>query len=278
MSNKGKNILAVQDISCYSVCSMTAVVPMLTRFGHRVTPLPTALLSTQTGCYTDFSFLDLTSEMEKIIAHWEKLSLSFDALFSGFLGSARQIDLVTLLADRFLASDGFALIDPVMGDNGRIYQTYSEEMCEGMKRLCEKGDLITPNLTEAYILLGREYDPRPDEKKLRELLHSLLSLGKKKDFSVVITGVLSPDGRGIGVWGEKKGSEVFSHYAPVTDEFFPGVGDIYASCLLGRLANGESLAQAASRSADYVSCAAKYTKSKGAIPREGLLINEVPID
>jgi len=166
-----KTIAAVHDISCYGRCSMQAVWPVLSHYGHLVCPLPTALLSTHTGGFDHFTFLDLGGEMKKILASWREEGLRFDAVYSGFLGSAGQIGTVlSLIEDQ---PGALVLVDPVMGDCGEIYKTYTPEMCELMHRLCARADIITPNLPEACLLAGVPYDPEPDDAAVDALLGRL---------------------------------------------------------------------------------------------------------
>lgn len=141
-------VAALHDLSCFGRCALTVVLPTLSAMGVQTVPLPTALLSTHTGGFVSPYFADLTPEMEKISAHWQTIDLTFDAIYTGFLGSAEQIDVVEQFLTRF-RREALVLIDPVMGDNGVLYSTYTPEMAGRMQELCAHADLITPNLTEA---------------------------------------------------------------------------------------------------------------------------------
>ena len=152
---------AIHDLSGFGRCSLTVAIPILSAMGVQCCPLPTAFLSTHTGGFEGFTFLDMTREMPKVTAHWQSLDLRFDAIYSGFLGSARQIGVVEDFIYTFRRKNTIVVIDPVMGDDGRAYQTYTAEMCEGMCRLSALADVITPNLTEAAFLLGRPYESLP---------------------------------------------------------------------------------------------------------------------
>ena len=194
-----KTIAAVHDISCYGRCSMQAVWPVLSHYGHLVCPLPTALLSTHTGGFDHFTFLDLGGEMKKILASWREEGLRFDAVYSGFLGSAGQIGTVlSLIEDQ---PGALVLVDPVMGDCGEIYKTYTPEMCELMHRLCARADIITPNLTEACLLAGVPYDPEPDDAAVDALLGRLDGVCRKAARTIVVTGVRRGDKIGMMVIG-----------------------------------------------------------------------------
>lgn len=160
-----RKVAAIHDVSCIGRCAATVILPVLSVCGNQVCPLPTALLSTHTGGYTGFTFLDLTSEMPKIAAHWETLDTVFDAVYSGFLGSADQIEIVRTFAKKAKERNPACLFlaDPVMGDDGTTYATYTPEMCRRTRQLIADADIITPNLTEACILLDMPYDRQKTE-------------------------------------------------------------------------------------------------------------------
>ena len=153
-------VTAIHDMSGFGRCSLTVALPILSAMGVQCCPLPTAFLSTHTGGFEGFTFLDMTDEMPKIARHWKSLGLRFDAVYSGFLGSARQIGMVADFIRDF-RGDGVVVVDPVMGDGGAVYRTYTPEMCAGTARLAEQADVITPNLTEAALLLGIPYGELP---------------------------------------------------------------------------------------------------------------------
>ena len=185
-------VAAIHDMSGFGRCSLTVAIPILSAMGVQCCPLPTAFLSTHTGGFEGFTFLDMTDEMPKVADHWASLGLSFQAIYSGFLGSERQIGIVADFIRRFRRPDTVVVIDPVMGDHGRVYQTYTPAMCAGTARLAELADVITPNLTEAALLLDRSYDALPeDEAGLLEITQELSQGGRR---SVVLTGAsAAPD-------------------------------------------------------------------------------------
>ena len=148
-AGRQKRIAAIHDISCVGRCSLTVALPILSAAGYETSVLPTAVLSTHTGGFTGFTYRDLTEDISPIAAHWQSLGLHFDALYSGFLGSYAQIGLISGLIDTFKKSDTLVMVDPVMADDGKYYSVYSPDMAAGMKKLCAKADIITPNLTEA---------------------------------------------------------------------------------------------------------------------------------
>ncbi len=153
-------VAAIHDLSGFGRCSLTVAIPILSAMGLQCCPLPTAFLSTHTGGFEGFTFLDMTEEMPRVAAHWKSLDLRFQAIYSGFLGSVRQIDIVENFIREFRREDTVVVVDPVMGDHGEVYQTYTSAMCAGMARLAELADVITPNLTEAALLLGLPYERR----------------------------------------------------------------------------------------------------------------------
>ena len=161
--NRTPKVAAVHDLSGLGRCSLSVILPVLSVMGAQCCPLPTAVLSAHTAFPAPevAAFQDLTGAMEQTLVHWEALHTSFDAIYSGFLGSLQQIDVLQSLIHRLRRKETLVLIDPVMGDHGRVYRTYTPEMCEQMIRLAAEADLITPNLTEAALLLGEPFHRIP---------------------------------------------------------------------------------------------------------------------
>ncbi len=274
-----KRILAVHDLSGFGRCALTVIIPALSVMGHAVVPLPTALLSTHTGGFTDLTFLDLTDTMQPALDHYKRMDLQFDAIFTGFLGSAAQIDTVANAIDMF-GAHAPVLVDPVMGDDGKIYQTYTPEMCRRMRELCHKADILTPNLTEAYLLCDEPYietahmepeDALWEAKRLRSKLISLY--GDKK---LALTGVTLSDKRIATLsYDSTHASEKEKlHIVPHIGEGYPGTGDVFASALLGRILNGcnfhDSVAFACHVTAEMIEDTAKYDTPH----REGLRLEK----
>lgn len=264
-----KRICAIHDLSGLGRCSLTVIIPVLAHLGIQVCPIPTALLSTHTGGYTGFTFLDLTDEIKKIACHWKELECSFDAVYTGFLGSAKQIELVLDLCAYYKKKHGsFILADPVMGDNGVKYATYTDEMCALTSHLIKDADIITPNLTEACMLANVPYRDNFSKAELSDLLCCLGGLGAKR---VVITGI--KDKHTIGcVYLDKALNVQGEVYSPYIDIFYPGAGDIFASVLLGKMLNGVSFDQACKSCVDFIYEAVRFTKSLKTPQREGLAI------
>ncbi|HAN22131.1 MAG: hypothetical protein A2Y15_01540 [Clostridiales bacterium GWF2_36_10] len=262
-----KKIAAIHDISCFGRCSMQVIWPVLSHFGHQVCPLPTALLSTHTGGFEGFSFLDLSDEMEKITTHWRKLNLEFDAIYSGFLGSEKQIEIVRRFIKDFSDEKTLVLVDPVMGDNGEIYRTYTKRMCDGIKLLCESADIITPNLTETYMLLGKPYGGWPDADEQKFLLDELLKIGKKEMRAVIITGVRNEMQNTIGavyaIKDDKNNINYGNYFAPYCDSFFPGCGDLFSSIILGKILNRYGIYESVKTAVQFISKVSINTKRLG---------------
>ena len=261
-------VAAVHDLSGFGRCSLTVAIPILSAMGVQCCPLPTAFLSTHTGDFEGYTFLDLTDEMEKAAAHWKSLALKFQSIYSGFLGSEHQIEVVERFIRDFRGEDTIIVVDPVMGDQGLVYKTYTPAMCEGMKRLAEAADVITPNLTEAALLLDIPYDRMPtDEVGLRSVV-AQLSLGGCR--SVVLTGFSSsPDLTGALCYDAANGETSAVQVERVNREFY-GTGDVFSSVLTGALVKGASLHDATAQAVSFVLECAKLT-AKNQLPiREGV--------
>ena len=259
---------AIHDMSGFGRCSLTVAIPILSAMGVQCCPLPTAFLSTHTGGFTGFTFLDMTEEMPKVAAHWKSLDLRFDAIYSGFLGSEAQIDIVEDFIRAFRTPDTVVVIDPVMGDDGAAYQTYTPAMCAGMARLAELADVITPNLTEAAFLLGMDYGDLPrGEAGLRQIVRELSMEGKR---SVALTGAsLAPGKTGAMCFDAATGRTEAVQTRRVEREFH-GTGDVFASVLTGALVHGHSLTEAAGQAVEFIRACAERTAAEDLPLREGV--------
>ena len=261
-------VAAIHDMSGFGRCSLTVAIPVLSAMGVQCCPLPTAFLSTHTGGFTGFTFLDMTEEMPKVAAHWQELDLRFHAIYSGFLASERQIGIVSDFIRTFRRSDTLVVIDPVMGDDGKAYQTYTSALCSGMTHLAELADVITPNLTEAAFLLGRPYDQLPQEEAgLQELVRELGLHGRR---SVVLTGVSLSPGKTGAMCFDAKTSRTETVQADMIAHPLLGTGDIFASVLTGALVRGDTLFSAAAQAADFVRACAVHTAAQDLPLREGV--------
>lgn len=272
-------VAAIHDLSCFGRCALTVIMPTLSVMGLQCVPVPTALLSTHTGGFTGMHFLDLSDSMEHIGDHFETLPLTFDAIYSGFLGSARQIGIVSDLIDRFRGQGdarACVLVDPVMGDDGKLYATYTEELQAGMRHLCEKADIITPNLTEACFLTGSDWCDTTTMSAVQAQTYAGELAGKMTVFGasqIVLTGV--PYGDQIGTYIlERRGRKISTEFYSVTRQpkSFPGTGDIFASVLLGALMRGEDLFASTHLAADFVGEVIAYSQKCGEPTRDGVLL------
>lgn len=261
-------VAAIHDMSGFGRCSLTVAIPILSAMGIQCCPLPTAFLSTHTGGFEGFTFLDMTDELPKVAAHWKALGLDFQTVYSGFLGSERQITMVEDFLREFRGADTVAVIDPVMGDHGEVYQTYTPAMCAGMARLAELADVITPNLTEAALLLGVPYGELPAGKAgCREIVERLSMDGRR---SVVLTGAsAAPELTGAMCFDAKTGRTEAVQTRRVPQEFH-GTGDVFASVLTGALVQGAPLPAAARQAVDFVRACAERTAKAGIPMREGV--------
>ena len=261
-------VAAIHDMSGFGRCSLTVAIPILSTMGIQCCPLPTAFLSTHTGGFEGFTFLDMTDELPKVAAHWKSLGLGFQAVYSGFLGSERQIAIVEDFLREFRGPDTLAVIDPVMGDHGTVYQTYTPAMCAGMARLAELADVITPNLTEAALLLDIPYGELPvGEAGCREIVERLSLDGRR---SVVLTGAsTAPELTGAMCFDARTGrtEAVQTRRGP---QEFHGTGDVFASVLTGALVQGATLPDAARQAVDFVRACAERTARAGIPMREGV--------
>ncbi len=274
MSRLIKKVAAIHDLSGFGRASLTTVIPILSTMGIQVCPVPTAILSTHTSNFTGYSFIDLTDYMEEHIAHWKKLNLEFDCIYSGFLGSPRQIKIVSDFVDHFGHKDNLVVVDPVMGDNGSLYGTMGEEMVVEMRKLVSKADIITPNFTEAAFLLGEKYKETTTEEEVKNWLVRISEMGPK---IVIITSVpdekINEFEKNMSVIAYNKEDDVFwkvsCKYIPVS---YPGTGDAYTSVLIGSLLQGDSLPVAIDRAMQFVTQCIKASYGFKYPSREGVLL------
>ena len=261
-------IAAIHDLSGFGRCSLTVILPILSAMGLQCCPVPTAFLSTHTGGFEGFTFLDMTEEMPKVANHWNTLGLDFQAIYSGFLGSERQIHIVEDFIRTFRRKDTVVVVDPVMGDHGEVYKTYTPAMCAGMAQLAAQADVITPNLTEAALLLGIPYETlSADEADCRSIAEQLSMDGRR---SVVLTGASAgPDLTGAVCFDAKTGRTDILQAERVPRTFL-GTGDVFASVLTGTLVKGDALPEATRQAVDFVHACAARTMEENIPLREGV--------
>ena len=242
-----KRIVSIQDVSCLGKCSLTVALPIISAMGVECSIVPTAVLSTHT-MFSGFTCKDLTDQIEPIAAHWKESGLGFDAVYTGYLASAEQIDYVCAFFDTFRQEGGMVVVDPVMADNGKLYPAFGPDFPAQMARVCAKADLILPNLTEASLLTGLPYRTEQDEGYIKELLQALAALGPRY---VALTGVsFEPDKLGV-MYYDKVTGQYGSYFTQRLPASFHGTGDIFASTCVGGLTRGLPLGDALALAADY---------------------------
>ena len=255
-------VAAVNDLSGFGRCSLTVAIPVLSAMGLQVCPLPTAILSNHTG-YESGTFMDFTPHMETYAAEWEKRNLEFRAIYTGFLGNLKQVKTISAFIRRFRRPDTMVLVDPVMGDNGTIYATYTAEMCRAMRDLTVMGTVATPNLTEACLLADWDYRALTAEKNPERLFAQLFTIGDRIAWTgpsqVVITGVRPGDGAIHNIVVDRERDEHFVVRVPMVEKNFAGTGDVFASVLCGHLVHGEPLRAAVEKTAEFVRKVTEYT-------------------
>ena len=241
-----KKILTIQDISCVGQCSLTVALPILSACGLETCILPSAVLSTHTAGFGGFTFRDLTDDMPAIQAHWKKENIKFEAIYTGYLGSIKQVGYVREILKTMGTEHCVRIVDPAMADNGQLYSIFDQEYVDAMKVLCGEADILVPNITEACFLTGEEYKEVYDENYIKGLVRKLAALGVK---TVVLTGVsYEPQKTGVIIF-ENENFHYYEH--DKISNGCHGTGDIYASAFVGALMNEKSVYDAAKIAADY---------------------------
>ena len=251
---------AIHDFSCVGRCALTVVIPTLSVMGYQTIPLPTALLSSHTGGFEDLYFCDLTKDMHHIAAHFDRLGMTFGSIYTGFLGSEEQISTVRAFIERFgktpdeTGKAPLILVDPVMGDDGVLYATYTKELANGIRELSTQAQVLTPNLTEACFLTDTAYQ---DTAKMTEteaegfVLSLLEKLSHICHGKIVVTGIGLAGGI-VANAGRDEDGRIFWIKRTCQDISYPGTGDIFASVLLGSLMQGDGFETACTRAADFI--------------------------
>lgn len=256
METNMNRILSIQDISCFGKCSLTVALPIISATGVEASIVPTAVLSTHT-MFSDFTFRDLTDDMDSIKEHWVKEGFEFKAIYTGYLGSDRQIDIVSSYFDTFGGNDTIIIMDPAMADNGSLYPGFDDYFAKKMGTLCAKADIILPNISEACLMLGEKYPgENATEKELKNLLLKLSTLGAKIN---VITGVTFNDNSFGYIGYNKKTGEFFSYGTEKINMKSHGTGDVFASAFTGAIANDYSVEKSLQIAADFTCACIKNT-------------------
>ena len=243
----GQKVLTIQDISCVGQCSLTVALPIISACGLETCILPSAVLSTHTGGFKGFTFRDLTDDMPGIAEHWKKEGINFGAIYTGYLGSAKQIEYVQNIMAELSADDCIHIVDPAMADNGKLYVGFDDAFVQEMKGLCYQADIILPNITEACLITDTEYKAEYDEEYVNALVDKMVSMGAK---TIILTGV-SYDSDTTGVLVYENGESTLYSLKKIANGCH-GTGDIYASAFTGALLRGHSAYESAKIAADYV--------------------------
>lgn len=265
-------IAAAHDMSGVGRCSMTVILPILSALGCQVCPLPTAILSNHSE-YKDFYFYDFTDHIKEYFQNWEKNNEQFDCMYTGFLGSEHQIDILLQIINKLKVKETLVVVDPVMGDNGKVYKTYTENMINKMTQLVEKANIITPNLTEASIILREEYCfDIISINKVKKYLKNLSLLGPEL---VLITGIKTDEGEHINVCYDKLKDEYYKAPFEFVNTRYPGTGDLFTSLFIGYIFKGKNAPEAIEEASRFVSSAVKVTYDAKTPAREGVLFEKI---
>ncbi len=253
-----KKVAVINDLSGFGKCSLTVALPIISALGLECCPVPTAVLSNQTG-YDEFYSVDFTDHLPSYINVWKKQNIKFDAILIGYLASEKQVEIILDFIEDFKNDDTIVVVDPIMADDGVMYHTYNDELCDEVKKLTQKADIITPNLTELCILCGADYEEINREKsveKIGKLASSLLSETTK---IVIVTGT-------------KKGNEVYNIIATknaidvikstLLQGAFSGTGDIFSSIVCGEIVNKKSVKDAVLLATEFITESIKSTPTK----------------
>lgn len=270
--NQVKRVAAIHDLAGFGRASLSVIIPIISTMGMQVCPMPTAVLSSHTE-FDNYTFVDLTDTMESYMNHWKDEKIEFDSIYSGFLGSPKQIGIISKFIDTFKTDKCLVVVDPVMGDNGQLYSTMDMVMVENMRKLIQKADIITPNFTEAAYLLGEEYNRDISEEKVKEWLKRLADMGAK---TVIITSVPTENTKNTAVIAydskEDKYWKVSCQYIPA---HFPGTGDAFTSVIVGSLLKGDSLPMALDRGVQFITACIRASYGFNYPRKEGVLLEKV---
>lgn len=260
-----KRVAAVHDLSCFGRCSLAVILPVLSAMGVQCCPMPTAVLSSHTGGYDRIARIDLSGQLEGTLAQWKGMPLAFDGVYTGYMASAEQIHLAADIIEGLKGEGGFAVVDPVLGDHGKLYSSIAPRMVDAMRELCRHADVITPNLTEANLLLGREPDAPVHDPAA--MARDLSDGGRR---SVVITGVSHGEGQVGACWIDCHSGTAGLTLGRRVNASYPGTGDLFAAVLTGGLVRGDSLKASVERAVEFVRLCAERTLERELPAREGV--------
>lgn len=261
-----KRVLTIQDISCLGKCSLTIALPVISALGCETVILPTAVLSTHT-MFKNFTCKDLSDQIDPIADHWKSEGVTFDAIYTGYLGTIEQIDQIKALFEKFRSEDQIIVVDPVMADNGKLYPAFNTEYVKKNAELCGAADIIVPNITEASFMTGLDYREEYDESYVKDLLAGLNELGAGIS---ILTGVSLEEGK-TGVMGyDSRRGEYFSYQNRKIDAAYHGTGDLFSSTFVGELMKGNDWHDAVRIAADYTAATIEATLANPKKPWYGV--------
>ena len=242
-----KRILTIQDISCFGKCSLTVALPLLSAMGIETAILPTAVLSTHT-LFKGFTCRDLSDQLVPITDHWKQEGITFDAIYTGYLGTEEEIDTVIRIIEEFRNENTLVIVDPAMGDNGKLYPAFNEHYAKKNADLCAVADIIDPNITEASFMTGLPYREEYSEDYVKEMLLALAKIGTK---TPILTGVSLSEGKTGAMGYDAETGTFFSYQNDRVPAAYHGTGDIFSSVLAGAFVLGLDRAEALKIAADY---------------------------
>lgn len=266
-----KRIAVINDLSGFGRCSLTAALPIISALGIEACPLPTAILSNQTG-YDSFFCTDYTENLPAYIAKWKKMGVKIDGILTGYLASEKQVEIISEFIDYFADNNTLVFVDPVMADDGVLYDTYDNELCEKVKKLTEKANIIAPNLTELCILCGADYEKISKENDLDKIAELGTSLLSERLKTVIVTGVRKDD-KILNIIVDETGINVVK--SRLLGGSFSGTGDIFSSIVCGAVAKGKSVYEAVSLAAKFIEKSIENTHSSKAYEPDGVNFQSV---
>lgn len=253
-----KKLIAINDISGFGKCSLTVAIPIISAAGVETICMPTAVLSTHTGGFTGYTYRDLTCDMPAIADHWQSINLKPDAIYSGFLGSFDQIEIVKKFANDFKRDDNIFIADPCMADHGKMYTVFDQKFAKAMAELCAMADIILPNITEACFMTGMDFISGVHTKPyIESMLNKLVDMGAK---NVILTGVSFEEGKlGAAFMGQDRVPQYY--FEERLSGMYHGTGDVFASSFCGAILNGFSYYDAMAIAVRYVCDCIKRTQA-----------------
>ena len=254
--NNTIKILTIQDISCYGQCSITVALPIISAFGIETAILPSAVLSTHTAGFTDFTVRDLTEDLPEIRKHWEKEEIYFDAIYTGFIASIEQLDYIKEIIDSRLKPGGLVFVDPAMADHGEFYNGFDQEFADKMAELCKLGDYVLPNTTEACYILHKPWKEEFTRDEMLEMANELSAFTKRY---IILKGDTNEENKLGMIVLDKEESTTEIVYNDKIDYVSHGTGDVFASAFVGSTMNGKSTTQAAKIAGEFTKMAIEKT-------------------